>query len=244
MTVRRPVRLVLPLLLAVVATVLSAGTASSRGDAMTGAPEVGSCYVLTPTQAAGDSLPAPVACEEEHNHWVIGVKQAPRDLEFTPNESLFAFAGTACAAGQKKFSGTNLRAIAASAYGTFVFIPTRAQRAQGARWVACTIAILNSERPSPLSTEIMPPKPDRLPLPDSLARCLDRKGFALACAEPHRFRAVPAPGIYRGRMSEQRAEREAERRCDRVTAGYRGRYSMRTPAPQRHVLLCYLSTRS
>lgn len=216
--------------------------AARAADPLDGAPAQGTCYDLTPQQAAANSLPDPVPCTGPHTHWVARTLQAPDGLKLTPSGKLDSFAQTVCDRGRREFVGTDDRAWALSAYRTYYFIPTSDQKRAGSRWVTCLVAIASGNGFVTTSAETPEPT-DALPLPKSITSCHNVNVQIVPCSKPHRGRGVAGETIYEGRMTAGRADTLALTQCRKITAGYNGVFLMRRVAAARNVLICFRSTR-
>jgi hypothetical protein len=135
-----------------------------------------------------------------------------------------------------------------SAYQWMWFIPTRAQRAHGARWSRCDLALLGGTRLLRLPTDSAPAL-DSAPLPDSVARCLTpRTLYNTTCARDHTFRATAAfrmPGT--GYPTPNQYASAAAKRCPALTGGLDGRYTNRGRDAWRfgdHTVVCFTKTRA
>ncbi|WP_370248944.1 septum formation family protein [Nocardioides sp.] len=224
------------------ALVVVPGARAGAADPLDGAPAQGTCYNLTPEQAAATTLPAPVPCTEPHTHWVGRSLAAPDGLELKAGPKLDSFSITVCDRGRRELVGTDDRAWALSAYRTFYFLPTRAQRSAGSRWVTCLVAVVAGN--GFVTTRAETPEPtDALPLPQSITSCQNARVQIVPCSKPHRARGVAGETIYEGRMTAGRADTLAVTQCPKITAGYNGVFLMRRVAAARNVLICFRSTR-
>jgi Septum formation len=243
-----------------VATVAAAATllAVSTGPVSAGTtdgpdyqqPTVGECRDLDLTQAMKKSNgTAPIDCSNPHTTRVVAVGHLPAALDWdSPNRKLSRAVGKVCEPAAAEALGGSAALRNRSAYGWFWFAPTKAQRAHGARWIRCDLALFGGARLLRLPTDDVPAL-EGAPLPDSVARCLTAKTFAFTtCARKHTFRAT---GTFRMRQDTYPTLRQFEaavlKRCPaRVESaswrwGVRGKYAWELGD---HTVVCYTKTRS
>ena len=154
-----------------------------------------------------------------------------------------------CIAKAENAVGAGERAWQSSACDRFWLIPTKKERARGARWVSCDLALRGGKRMVPLPAD-GPPQVDPLPLKDDVARCLtgaNQHFAATVCAKRHVFRMT---GTFRmhatgALASFERFQRAATRKCPRRTTRV-----WRWEAPDSaewaagyRTMLCYSKTR-
>lgn len=226
---------------------VSAGTTDGPGYQQ---PAVGECRDLDLAQAMKRSdNTAPIDCASAHTTRVVAVGHLPAALDWdSPNRKLSRAAVKVCEPAAAEALGGTAALRNRSAYGGFWFVPTKAQRAHGARWFRCDLALYGGARLLRLPTDDVPAL-GGAPLPDSVARCLTAKTFALTtCARKHTFRAT---GTFRMRQDTYPTHRQfyaaAMKRCPaRVDSAswlwsFRGKDAWELGD---HTVVCYTKTRS
>jgi hypothetical protein len=176
----------------------SDGLPAPRGDV--DSPVVGEChlYKYAEVNHASEKSKA-IPCDQKHTAQVIAVVKVPRRIPFVDDLAVFDATGPKCYHALAKTLGGNLSFRALSAYNFAFFVPTKAEQAEGARWVRCDLILEGGRRLMPLPTPFL----SKRPLSDDVARCLLRAGPALlptVCARRHDYRAagiVKLKGTYK-----------------------------------------------
>lgn len=227
-----------------------AGT-QQRTSAMTGAPVVGTCSTMTAQQAAARSdHSTEVDCSQSHTAQVAGVVRLPRDLQWSQASTarLFHVIARGCLPQVYATLGRNYATRDSSAYDYVWFTPTKAQRAAGARWLSCSVTRPKGTSLTDLPTSTVPFLPDGT-LPDSVARCLNRKGLNTPCSAGHLWRATGTFSLSGRYPGAKVLTRKAIAKCaSRVRAGkpYAWTYRDKTTwnVAGDHVVVCYSKTRA
>jgi hypothetical protein len=213
-------------------------------------PKGGSCHDLTLRQANARSAPLKaslVDCDERHTYITLVVKQLSGPVDWNAPDIWRGVFGP-CARKAQRVLGNNDKARAMSAYQLFSFIPTKKERARGAKWKVCGLGLFGGRTLQPL-----PEKLDlgRLPLDDSVARCYAGPNDALritVCAKRHTWRATGGFRVtgktYPG---ERKLTRLALQRCPKLTSSRTYRYELPFNADQWRVgyrtIVCFTKTR-
>jgi hypothetical protein len=164
----------------------------------------------------GDSDPDPaVECSAPHTSVTVGVAELEDAPDWHDYGALWQRVNSKCMKGELDLLGEHPKVVQSSAYSMWLFIPSKAQRQAGAKWVRCDIALAKGTSLRPLATD-GPPELGSLPLDDDLALC--RRGKAqrylvVACSGAHALRAIPLirrPGAYPG---DHRMELWTQRHC-------------------------------
>jgi hypothetical protein len=229
-------------LLAVTATTASAGPGYHE-------PKVGTCYDLSVRELFAPAVTKrSVPCSGRHTSVVVHVQRVPKGIDWDGPMPKSFF--RRCVAKVENLVGAGERALQSSAYDRFWFAPTKKERAHGARWLSCHLALWGGKRMMPLPTD-GPPALDPLPLKDKVARCLKgaNQRFAFTvCSKEHVFRVT---GLFRihatGALPTfERFQRAAIRSCPKRTSSR----SWRWEAPDfgewaagYRTMLCYSKTR-
>ena len=142
--------------LALVATLLGLGPASADETADPAAPTsaVGECHNISFKQADEHTLTAAaVSCTRAHTALVTAVPLLPAALTWKSAPAKIQIAvGTACTRASTKLIGANVLQRFRSQYTWLWFEPTDAQKAAGARWFTCHLAVAEDSRFAPLPT--------------------------------------------------------------------------------------------
>lgn len=188
-------RLGAALLAAMTTATVLAPAPSSHAGVETTPPAVGSCHALTLEEALAASDPDPaVRCTERHTSVTTRIVRFRNAPNWGNTDRLLARIETPCSQSQLALFGGHAKPLQMSAYFGLFFIPTKAQRDAGAKWVRCDTALISGRSLRALPTD-GDPELGRLPLPDRLARCRVGKagGYAVTtCDRKHAFRATHA----------------------------------------------------
>ena len=239
---------------AVAATALVLTTAPAQagptraGGALSGAPTIGTCSTLTPTQgAATTDKSTPVSCKKAHTARVAGVAKLPASLDWTAGKrALERVVANKCAPQVFKVLGRTAASRDTTAYSYYWFEPTKAQKAQGARWVSCSIFLQHGRRLANLPNNRTPMVP-RGKHADSIARCLTKSVFDTTCDHPHAWRATGTFTVKAAKRPRVKAlNKTATRKCvPHVDPHkyYRFTYpDVDTWAAGDHTVVCYTRT--
>ncbi|HWJ83018.1 MAG TPA: septum formation family protein [Nocardioides sp.] len=156
-------------------------------------PAIGTCHDLTYDEAwkPSDTDPA-VDCSTSHTTVTVKVVTFAKTPDWSDGDALYRRYDAACHRGILDLFAGKAKALQASAYGLWIFFPTKAQRDAGAKWIRCDAALTAGETLAPLPTDGAPTL-DALPLDDGVARCRRSKSsdyFATACSKAHSYRAT------------------------------------------------------
>jgi hypothetical protein len=185
-------------LLAVVLMLLAplAGVVATAGPAQAGPafqqPAVGECRALTWDEyMANSNNEAPIDCSQRHTSRVIAVERLPKGVTWDASDQKLARISTGiCDPAWKEALGGSYASRAMTAYSWGWFIPTKAQRDRGARWIRCDMILFGGASLVRLPTDAEPALGTQ-PHPDGIAYCL--KGESLAytiCSRRHAWRAT------------------------------------------------------
>lgn len=232
-------------LLAVSTGPVSAGTTDGPGYQQ---PTVGECRDLDLTQGAQKSNgTAPIDCASAHTTRVVAVGRLPRGLGWdAPIAKLGSASAKVCLPAVDAALGGTASLRALSSYSSLWFIPSKVQRAHGARWFRCDLALLGGTRLLPLPTDETPAL-NGSPLPDSVAGCLTPRNFyRTTCARTHAFRAT---GTFRMRQDAFPTDRQfqaaAVKRCASLVDSAAWSWSARGKDAWKlgdHTVVCYSKT--
>lgn len=209
-------------LLAATSTTAAAGPGYHR-------PDIGSCHSITLKQANARSAPlkaTKVDCNQRHTYKVLVVKRLRGPVNWNAPDIWRGVFGP-CARKAQRVLGNNDKARAMSAYQLFSFIPTRKERARGAKWKVCGLGLFGGRalQPMPKNLDL-----GRLPLDDSVARCFAGPGANLrvtVCAKKHSFRATGGFRVYgKTYPGQRRLTRLAHQRCPKLTTSRRYVYEI------------------
>ena len=223
------------------ASLLTAGSAVAADDpALTGAPTVDSCYLLTPEQVGGASVDqAPVDCATPHTTQLIAVDRLPDHLSWSgPEADVQQQMSFDCWRAFVKEYGPDTLQLYRSQYSVAYFGPDAAQQAAGARWFSCHVVVLEddglAELPNPL------PRLSRK-LPDSVATCLTKAGAFTTCADTHSWRSAHA--FYAtGKATKKNVTKVAKRVCPRKVSTRAWYYTWQDLPGKTFIVGCYART--
>lgn len=186
-------------------------------------PKVGQCRTTTYEQGFGYSDPRkPVACSAPHRMKTFAVVTIPKRINLKKiNEAkLGRYAFDTCQPRFSKALGGSQALRAQTAYTWWSFIPTKAERKKGARWLRCDLSLLaivpggNSFAP-PLPNLSLPMIGNR-PVTDVTRRCLAEADneYWTTCNRPHAARADQTFAINSAtRPSEATVKAQAAVQC-------------------------------
>lgn len=201
-------------LLALVGTALVAPPAQAALDPGFEQPAVGTCYRMSEKELRQVSYgEAAVDCAGKHTSQVVAVTYLPDGLSWRRASvgKVTKLAVKGCQPALDAALGGDVVLRAQSAYQLTFFIPTKAQRRAGARWIRCDVVL----GLSPL-TSLPPTLALTDPLADGVTACLDGRGVVRSCSKKHTFRATGAVTIDRKRYLSDRAFRTVgSRKCQK-----------------------------
>jgi hypothetical protein len=237
------------LALTAVAT-MSPANAGGAAAPMAGAPTVGTCSTMTAAQAAARSDHSTVVgCSKPHTAQVAGVVKLPSRLKWdeASKRDLYRVIASRCLPKFAAVLGRNTRARDSSAYDLLWFAPTKAQIAQGARWLSCSVELRRARSLANLPTSSTPFLPDGK-LPGKVARCLTKSALTTRCSATHRWRATGAFAVSGAYPGTKKLNNKANEKCrSRVMPGkpYRWTYQDKITwnVGGDHVVVCYSETR-
>lgn len=247
MTPRLGIASVLTVLLAGTLTALGAGTASAA-DPLAGAPAVGQCSDMSRKELGQASYTeAPVDCAGPHTAEVVAVATMPDGVGYGVGiGKLTRIAIKACRPAVQQRVGASGLGLRLTAYEVVFFVPTKAQRAAGARWLRCDVALRGGKRLLTLPGDLAV---GEFPFPTAVSRCLvGRQLLATACSQRHSYRSTAAMKV-RGKRYPERAAwlRIGRRACPsavRTPRDYRFTWSSRAAwQTGDKTLVCYSRSR-
>jgi hypothetical protein len=234
------------------APIALAGT-QATAETAPATPTVGECRQLTPQQIQAPSdTTAAIPCSQRHDVRVIAVptlRSGVRWSDVATTRQRYAMAVSLCYSSYRKALGQVDRVRDRTAYALVYFEPTKRQRATGARWLRCDLALQHGTGYATLPTDQQPALSDATPS-DTVARCLHQvKGSFLTttCQADHQYRAT-GTFVLRKRFPGRTALLHAGRsQCPtRVSTDTDFRFTW-SPEPvwnlaHDHVVVCYSHT--
>ena len=164
-----------------------AGSEKAAPDPGSGAPQIGRCYRLSPTQSlAAVTSSARVSCDSKHTTVIAHVGYVKKAVTAkTPLAKRRAIGKRLCEPAYRKLAGGTVSDRATSLLTWTMFTPSRDQLARGARWVRCDVLARSGDQLVSL--------PDAKPLlgkgvPESLRVCQAETGADVSCSRPHVYR--------------------------------------------------------
>ena len=233
--------------LALVVLTLLAAASGSLGlvspASAASAPKVGQCHQLTPNKVLriSDTKPA-VSCSKRHNLQTIAVVTSPTSLAGLSDDELSHQATHACLPAYYRASGS-VGKLALTAYNMFLFAPTPAQRAAGARWFRCDLVLSQGRTLASLPSHRIGKPFTRGRLGDNVRRCLTAKRSGTPCSAKHVFRSTRSVVLPDGAYPTTDAFIAlGDRRCPQGTDLYTWSYEVEWRYGDR-TLVCYDRTK-
>lgn len=180
------------------ALITAPANASPERVAKVTRPKVGQCRTTTYSQGFAVADPRkPVPCSQPHTMKTFAVVTIPKriSLKNVNGRKLNAFIVNACFSQFRKALGGSYSARAQSAYSVWSFLPTKAQRKKGARWVRCDLSLSGATSTGvgflPSLPNLSFPMVGSRPITDATRRCLATADhdYWTICAKPHVARA-------------------------------------------------------
>jgi hypothetical protein len=241
-------------LLAVVLMLLAplAGVVAIAGPAEAGPgfqePRVGECHALTFDEYMRDSNDeAPIRCSQAHTSRVIATGHLPKGVGWgAPLRRLNRIAVGICDPAWKRTLGRTYSSRAMTAYTWGWFIPTKAQRSHGARWIRCDLILLAGRRLDRLPTDAKPALGAQ-PHPSRVAACLTRTSYT-TCVHRHIYRATGTFVIrQKAHPTDRQIRRAALRKCPSRVSSRAFAWDDHASADRwrlgDHVIICFSRTR-
>ena len=186
-------------------------------------PQVGECHDLTWKQALQPSdTAAAVPCDQEHTTQTVAIKHYDNP-KWNDVGWLIRKASPACLRGATAAVGSS-KIMSMSAYEFFFFVPTKAEREEGADWLRCDLGIEARKQLIQLPETL---KPRRLPLANRYLKCINRRNDYVPCSQPHRFRAKASVTLAGSYPSKARAAKAAGKCRPKVGARFTYSYPTR-----------------
>jgi len=156
-------------------------------------PAVGECRLEKVADIPPHSNSTPtVPCGHRHTAVTVAVPMLPATMTFQ-RKKLLPYVYKVCGRVSEQATGLDgaTRAMSILAYSWF--IPTKGQRAAGARWVRCDMNAYTYDGDTPHRIYDLPALPMKR-LPEELRLCFKgTRSFArVSCSEPHSYRAETA----------------------------------------------------
>jgi len=242
-----------------VAIALTVSTAPSNARQATadgpgyGAPPVGACSTMTAAQAtARVDHSTTVPCSQAHTARVAGVVRLPKSLSYSSTVTkLYRVVAEHCRPEANAVLGRSDRARDSTAYDLVWFLPSKAERRHGARWLSCSVVLRQASTLAQLPTNRTPMLPDGR-LGDGIRRCLladTSHIITTRCSAKHGWRATGSFTVARTHYPGAKAlNRKARKKCAGRVAphqAYRWTYSTKIDwqVSGDHAVICYSHTR-
>ncbi|MFT3873209.1 MAG: septum formation family protein [Nocardioides sp.] len=241
--------LIAGLTLSLVPAVSHAATAAA-GDPDYHRPTVGECRNYDMAELFQQSSTSPtVDCAGRHTAKVLSVVTLPKRYTWATitmpevNEILYR----KCYPAWDAALGGSMRLRDLTTYTSGWYVPTKAEKRKGARWIRCDLIRYQGNKLATLPTDIVPMLPSP-PLPDDLARCLVGKNFIwTTCNKRHQFRATGTFVMKTKKYpSRKKFIKAGTKRCRNLVSSEDYRFSW--PFDDRwktgdHVVVCYSKTK-
>lgn len=225
----------------------SPANAARAGDPHYHQPTVGECHDYTyDDMLKASETSDPVDCATvAHTAKISKVTMLPDGVSYSDAVKLGNLYYNRCLPAWEDLLGRSDVKRALTAYSASVFIPTKAERNQGARWLRCDVILYRGVGLSDLPYDAAPLVSN--PITDDIARCLKAKTFyTTTCDAGHAFRATGSFRAPKGPYpSEKKFARIAQNRCPSLVTSSRWRYSWPSKASWKdgyRVMVCYSKT--
>jgi hypothetical protein len=220
------------------------GLPSPGHAARAGTPKVGQCHQLGYRQALDVSDDkAPVPCSRRHDLQTIAVMTSPTSLAGLSAEQLNA-ATDVCIPAFLEAEGRPLTRGATTAYDLWTYVPTAAQRAAGARWIRCDVALWRGAGLAPLPRHRLPRHIVPAHIDDRVRACLTKQRWTTTCDQTHSYRVMKSFEIHQAAYpTREQFIAAAQRRCP---AGWSEVFWTRETVWSygKHTVTCYRRTRA
>lgn len=186
-----------------------------------GRPEVGDCHLLTAeeTGAEAESKP-PVDCSKKHTTRTFLVFDVPKSTKINDLEAVSELVTNRCSPAWRETVGGSLKDRYLATFSYSWFLPTKAERADGARFVRCDLQLIAGDQLAPLPNDNVPALPNGA-FPDTIAKChLGKKQdyWVTVCSRAHSSRSK---GVFamsgKAYPSEKARYNAAAKQCPRFT---------------------------
>lgn len=228
-------------------TLMPATAVAKAGDPHYHQPTAGECHDYTYDQMLKSSeTSAPVDCATvSHTAKITKVTMLPDGVSYSDTAKLGNLVANRCQPAWEALLGRTDLKRALTAYSQAAFIPTKAERSQGARWLRCDVILWRGVGLAPLPYDTAPLVSK--PLTDSIRRCLKAKTFYVTtCSSGHAFRATGDFRAPKGPYpTEKRFARIAQNRCPSLVSSQTWRYTWPSKAAWKQgyrVMVCYSKT--
>jgi hypothetical protein len=172
------------------------------------------------------------------------VRRLSGEVDWSRPNLLISRSTTPCLRAILRTLGVGELTYLRTAYQPAWFLPTKAQRARGAKWIRCDVVRYSVRSLLPLGSDL---RLGDAEVPDEIARCLNPEALLTPCSFPHRWRATGFLQLAGASPpSENEAREIAHRRCPakvttrdflyRVSVAYEWRAGIKG-------LVCYSRTR-
>lgn len=129
-------------------------SATSAAPEYLGKPKVGDCHRLTFKDIAAESdTKKPVDCSDKHTTRTVAVVTAPPAATRGSNNAQAYAVGKACGTALTEILGADAETRARTLYSLAWFMPTKSQKAKGAKWMRCDVTLTDSRRAYALKAE-------------------------------------------------------------------------------------------
>jgi len=241
--------LVVSLLLALVAGTLLAAPSSAMEEPepdpeenlFLGAPREGRCSTLSYEQAYEEESVSSATrpCRKWHTTQVVAVNILPSSASYD-DEDIATTISDGCSADLDAVHGKNELKLRRTLYASWIFVPTKAQQEQGARWYRCDVSLAANQKL--LRVKGSYAKVKKGAVPDRAGRCVTRKFTYTLCSKKHAWEhhgAARSP-----KLSKQQAKRDrqvqkfAQQTCSKKV-GKRFVWAAFTSRPRTVVVVCF-----
>jgi hypothetical protein len=220
-----------------------------------GAPGAGTCTTLTLDQAAAAvDRSTVVDCSQSHTAKVAGLGRLPAGIGYGKKDAgrLYRVVAAKCHDRVAKVLGRDNATRDSSAYSYMFFVPSKAERSHGARWISCSVVLRDGHQLADLPTDQVPMLPSGS-LGKGIKRCLLARtdaAYTTRCSSTHGWRTTGSFSVAGKTFPGTTVlDQKAVQHCaNKVVSGrkYRWTYKLKPDweAGKDHVVVCYSQTSS
>ncbi|MCL8023951.1 septum formation family protein [Nocardioides bruguierae] len=237
----------LALLLGPLVLLAATSAPATAAGAWKGAPQVGDCYKLTWKQVQRASVPVdPVACSKGHQAVVLRTGLLDADTDWDDTDAVAHAIARRCATAADPWTTDDPRVSYRTMYLPLIFWPTAAQRARGARWYRCDLALQGTgEALAQLPEKLVKVTSSNVSRRTrrSVTRCVTSEYLYTLCDRTHAYRGtgtfVAKKLSKRTAKAQRQVRARAVDRCPALTSTDDWIYSSQAVTARSRVVLCY-----
>jgi hypothetical protein len=219
-------RLVLGLMTALSLTLVPGQAMSAMaGDPSYHRPTEGDCHDYTYAALFGASDTTPVVdCAAAHTAKVVKVFLLPDSVPWSNDSAVWHQVQKRCFPAYYDALGRSELTRALTSYSMAWFMPTKAEKNQGARWVRCDVMLWGgNKRLAALPYDAAPLIPN--PITTAVRRCLTATFWDTTCTAAHAWKATGDFNVRKGSFpTKKQMASIAVKKCPRLVTSTKWRY--------------------